>query len=106
MPNNTVYVGRPTKYGNPFKLIDGMLFYYCVNRTILSPWIIYDSGKNDYLPEDVVGFYKLWITGRLTDKIGLPEIPDINELKGKDLACWCGLTHYCHANVLIELLNQ
>ena len=105
MPSNTIYVGRPTKYGNPFRLIDGMMFYYCVNRTILSPWIIYDNGKNDYMYEDVIGFYKMWIMEKLTDEIGLPPVPDIEELRGKDLACWCKPMNYCHVDVLIELLS-
>jgi len=30
----------------------------------------------------------------------------LNELKGKDLACWCPLDDDCHADVLIELLNE
>ena len=28
------------------------------------------------------------------------------ELKGKDLACWCSLDCECHASVLLELANK
>ena len=29
-----------------------------------------------------------------------------DELKGKDLACWCPLSQPCHADVLLELVND
>jgi hypothetical protein len=31
---------------------------------------------------------------------------NINELRGKDLACWCALDQPCHADVLLEFANQ
>lgn len=31
---------------------------------------------------------------------------DVEELRGKDLACWCPLDQPCHAEVLLELANQ
>ena len=105
MPENSIYVGRPTKYGNPFKLISGMMFYFSVNRSVFSPWIIYDHAKSDYEPSDMVYFYEMWITGKLTTEIGLPEVPNIEDLRGKDLACWCAPTHYCHADILIKILE-
>jgi uncharacterized protein DUF4326 len=27
-------------------------------------------------------------------------------LRGKDLACWCPLTSVCHADVLLEIANE
>ncbi len=30
---------------------------------------------------------------------------DFAELRGKDLACWCGLDQPCHADVLLEWAN-
>jgi len=27
------------------------------------------------------------------------------QLRGKDLACWCGLDQPCHADVLLEIAN-
>jgi len=30
---------------------------------------------------------------------------DVNELRGKNLACWCRLDQPCHADVLLELAN-
>ncbi len=31
--------------------------------------------------------------------------PDASELKGKNLACWCGLDALCHADVLLRYAN-
>jgi len=28
------------------------------------------------------------------------------ELRGKNLACWCGLDRPCHVDVLLELVNR
>lgn len=30
---------------------------------------------------------------------------DVSELRGKNLACWCGPTAQCHASVLLGLAN-
>ena len=31
---------------------------------------------------------------------------DVSPLRGKNLACWCGLDCECHADVLLELAND
>ena len=109
MPENTVYVGRPTKWGNPFKLDpDGAIMYYSITRTILDPWV-YWSVLGGFTIEDIIELYEKWITGKFKfpgiSRRTLPEVPDISELKGKDLCCWCALDQKCHADVLIKLLK-
>lgn len=74
MPLNTVYVGRPTKYGNPWKMEGG--------RTRI----------------EVIAYYELHLKNKLQQD---PHFLD--ELKGKDLACWCPLDKPCHAvNVCLD----
>jgi len=77
MPENAVYVGRPTKWGNPFKVgVDG------------------DLGE-------VLRKFRRDLVERLKLE------PDFLEpLRGKDLVCWCPLTRLCHANILLELANK
>jgi len=88
MPVNTIYVGRPSKWGNPFivgKLPDG-------------DWkgiVAFPVSK-----EQAVGLYKRYFAE--TWRIG--EI--IKELKGKNLACWCPLNQKCHADVLLKIANN
>ena len=81
MPKNCVYVGRPTKWGNPFKI--GELSEY---------GDVPDA-------ETAISFYRSWI-----DK-GLQRAA-MQELRGKDLACFCPLDSFCHADVLLELANK
>ena len=71
MPPNTVFVGRPTKWGNP-----------CVMRS--------ESDRSASVA---------WFEAHVAHTL------DISELRGKDLACWCGLDQECHADVLLELAN-
>lgn len=79
-PKGAVYVGRPTKWGNPY--------------TIGGNYLGGDSR------EDVVRMYRYYLGDR-------PELrEDIKkELKGKDLVCWCA-PKACHADVLLEIANS
>jgi hypothetical protein len=77
-PANAVYVGRPSKWGNPFK--------------------IGPHGNR----QEVIDKYRTWIVKRITDS---PRVFDLDELRGKDLVCWCH-PQPCHADVLLELANK
>lgn len=83
MPPNTIYVGRPTRWGNPFTLKDLMTVEECVQN--YSDWL-FPSGK-------WISLGALWIRAH------------IEELRGKNLACWCSLDQPCHADILLELAN-
>ena len=80
LPPNTVYVGRPTKWGNRFK----------VGPTMTA--------------ERAVSLY--------ASMIPHVKLLDFAELKGKNLACWCGDWKPgepeidCHAVVLLKLANN
>jgi hypothetical protein len=73
-----VYVGRPTKWGNPY-------------RTKPRPSAeAVDRYRSDLL------------AGRLPF-----TVDDVRrELRGKDLLCWCELDHPCHADMLLEVANR
>ena len=82
MPDGAVYVGRPTKWGNPFKMIDPTRLGH----------------------QEAVERFRRWI-GRLDDKRDyLREVRA--ELRGKDLVCWCPVDQPCHADVLLDIANQ
>lgn len=83
MPENAVYVGRPTKWGNPYKI---SLFITNINE---SP------------RETAIRQYEDWLKKRLVED---PHFLD--ELKGKDLACWCPLDKPCHVDVLLKTLRE
>ena len=82
MPPNTVYVGRGTKWGNPYKAEKGHK-----GQALLAK-----------------GYYQLLIEKWINEN---PKEHNLSELKGKNLVCWCPLDGQpCHADVLLELANK
>lgn len=75
LPANTVCVSRPGRYGNPF---DWQLL-----------------GR-----EEAVRRFRLDLLARLE---GDPHCLD--ELRGRNMACWCKPGEPCHADILLELAN-
>lgn len=76
LPEGTIVVTRPSKWGNPHPLSLGR-------------------------PEAVRRYREDLLAGRLA-----VTVDDVQrELRGKDLACYCPLDGPCHADVLIEVAN-
>jgi hypothetical protein len=101
MPEGAVYVGRPSKWGNPFRVVSAG------NRF----WTVVDDNDVDYR-EPHTGWadksYAVLKSVRLfyMDVKGkLAPYPPLSDLRGKDLVCWCPLDEPCHADVLLELAN-
>lgn len=114
MPEGTVYVGRPTKWGNPYRVGEilserhggpsGSDWLYAVDRGWVGQRITTEMAVTLYrlLWSDV-----MYYGDDESVPIGLFAHPtDLRELTGKDLACWCPLDQPCHADVLLELANQ
>jgi len=104
MPPGAVYVGRPTRFGNPFPA----------------------GEPGPFTAEEVVRMYRdliltgeAWhITGvgtryesrhRFTRWYGDHPVPTVDQIRaalaGRDLACWCPEAQPCHASVLLDLAN-
>lgn len=78
MPEGAVYVGRPTRWGNPYQ-------------------------TSAFTRGEAVRFFRArWerLAGTYTGQL------DIVFLRGKTLACWCPLDKPCHADILIEIVNR
>lgn len=120
MPAGAVYVGRPSRWGNPWQI------------TVLPPTheSIYPWNRVHHVTEDrSIGsfvvpktarkvatrqFYSDLVNGYLDFTVEDVE----RELAGRDLACWCPPTPLtrngsldwlglgCHAEVLLELANR
>jgi len=81
MPPNAVYVGRPTKWGNPYKI-----------------------GCEAGGAREAVENFRAWVNA--CNHRSMIDIERIRtELQGKDLACWCPIYQPCHADVLLEIAN-
>jgi hypothetical protein len=111
MPEGAVYVGRPTLLGNPFRpsLENGHWLVRDDNDMNYDAW---DNSKGSALAK-CVELYEAdltyWLGGRLSWDEDLRKA--VENLRGKDLACWCPLEDEygnrvpCHADVLLELAN-
>lgn len=99
MPTDTVYVGRPTRWGNPF-WVEWEGAGWCVTLT---------GGEHYSGPTDKRSAADLAVKLYVTH-LGLFQPDDINDylapLRGKNLACWCPLDGPCHADVLLDWASR
>ena len=79
MPDNVVYVGRPSKWGNPYV----------------------PATSADYQRRIAVSKYAKYLDAKLAED---PHFLD--ELRGKDLACWCPEGVSCHADIILEVMKE
>lgn len=118
MPENTVSVTRPGKWGNPFvvgeeapSILDEMY-----SKFTWQTMPEYLDG-NDYLSYGVRGHEipdsqtAVRLFKQMLDWMNDKKRPQlhrdfISPLKGKNLACFCKEGDPCHADVLLELANQ
>lgn len=92
MPPNTVYVGRPSIYGNRFKVGRDGLDREDVT-IMFQTFLLQDGG--------------IELTDRRGDFAGILSLAVIKrELKGKNLCCWCPLDEPCHADILLKIANE
>jgi len=75
LPANAVRVDRRTAWGNPFKI------------------------GREWTREAVIARYAAWVVAQPS------LIARLDELRGKDLACWCSPLK-CHGDFLLELANK
>lgn len=102
MPANTVYVGRPTQWGNPFTITDvgpvppkpEPMWGVTYRGRVLIRW-----DTRELAAVDAVDRYRRFLREH-------PGAVDwIAALRGKNLACWCPLNQPCHADVLLAIAN-
>lgn len=89
-----VYVGRPTKFGNPFLVSElgakeAVLRYReCIlNNAMVYLWI-------DEIQASIEFDRFKWMS------------ENIKTLQGKNLACFCSLSCECHADILLSIANN
>jgi hypothetical protein len=100
MPQNTIYVGRPTFWGNPFTKAAAIESEYATENN----W-----------REFVVECFRDWLGPSLSDRewwSGQESnnrrqliLENLDSIRGKNLACFCKIGEPCHADVLLELAS-
>jgi hypothetical protein len=102
MPANAVYVGRPTKWGNPF-VVHGDHMLHGRAQT-MAPSVALGCFRAAVHQGAWFSQPLPWPKGKIPDQLTTVEEVQ-RELRGKDLACWCPLDQPCHADVLLEIAN-
>ena len=84
MPENTIYVGRGTMWGNPFNVGGNYQGFFVTQQM-------------------AVALYRQHVADEM------PPLQDVKrsawKLRGKNLACFCAPGEVCHADVLLEIAN-
>jgi hypothetical protein len=104
MPEGAVYVGRPSRWGNPFAVMNA-------HR---QGWLVWDDrdrfGFVTHTTSD--GYIASFPTQAEAAAFAVKQYRkfmfrqwDLTPLVGRDLACWCPLDRPCHADVLLRLAN-
>jgi hypothetical protein len=85
-PIGTKFVTRPSKFGNPFESAESF-----------AAWLELGDVASDLLkpmtPEELTE-RRQWI------------MANVDTLRGKLIACFCGLTKPCHADILARIANE
>ncbi len=111
MPEGAVYVGRPSKWGNPYypKMDDDYNWFVMLEDATGPIQAELAASRSDAMNFSAQFFADDSTTG---DLVEYPFDQVKSELAGRDLACWCPLDDGhgnrvpCHADVLLELANE
>lgn len=102
MPHDAVYVGRGSKYGNPFRVVVDCEFLgeqlYRVDAAEDAKFRAFLGGGQ------VRADAHTWAVTLYRQHLTKAEV-DLAPLRGRDLACWCPPHLACHADVLLEMAN-
>ena len=100
MPEGAVNVTRPTIWGNPFIHDDPAQAVTAYREYITRSQTAFKMGPDAL--RFATNVHKQSLHWDFPDYIR----ERIEQLRGKDLVCWCALNNPCHADVLLELANQ
>lgn len=118
MPENTVYVGRGTRWGNPFMIVkysNGKWAIKCDNDDnqvkLLTKLCHATYDTREEAAKDAVRCYSHWLLpytheGNLDEFLQSQAVLEdaLLSLKNKNLSCWCKKEETCHADFLLKLV--
>ena len=97
LPEGTINVARPGRYGNPYRI--GQLHQ---RQDDHNNWTL---GK--LTRHEAVELFRQDIEAALSGgTIDLRVVEMLAELRGHDVACWCGENEECHGDVWLEVANR
>lgn len=105
MPDGAVYVGRPSRWGNPYR-IDRLSAHEFVGLMPDGTEAADGWGGRNFAAQWAVDMFALHIGAMGNYEYDAEMWARFDrDLVGRDLACWCPLDQPCHADVLLEIAN-
>ena len=98
MPENTISVTRPGRWGNP-EALKGQTYTANASPGISLP-VAAANAHAAFMAGVIARFHAYAV-----ERVGA-ESAWLAPLRGKNLACWCKLGNRCHADVLLEILAE
>jgi len=103
IPENSVAITRGTKWGNPFKVGESLA---AVPIRVSNHWDLTEEQiEGGVITQAIaVSLYRTWLHWHYTGSIIMEEAKQ--QLKDKNLACFCKIGDPCHGDILLEISNS
>ena len=96
LPSDTIYVGRPTMWANPFA---GRQWGHAKSVILHRRWL---RGEIGAMTLERLGFSAAEVAA--LDRRRIWILTHLHSLAGKNLACWCPANgKWCHADIYLDL---
>lgn len=102
MPENTVSICRPGKFGNPFSISSAIDAGYGFHPDDVRQMCV--DGFRDWLENGDKETAEFYFSDGVEKRVKI--LNSLEELRGKDLACFCKEGEVCHGDVLLEMANR
>lgn len=102
MPAGAFYVGRPSVFGNPFRV--GVDFCGPTIQCLYTPAEVVDKFRDWLLRDELHPMF--WDAHLIAAHTAIKAALRTGILAGRDLACWCPLGQPCHRDVLLVVANE
>ena len=102
MPEGAISVSRPSVYGNPFRA--GVDFCGPTIQCLYTRAELVAKFRSWLAAEDLHPLF--WDAELIKAHTAIKAALKRGDLVGRDLACWCPPGEPCHADVLLEVVNQ
>lgn len=115
-PDNAFFVGKPTKWDTPFRVVEvpnndvlNELFvrWMVVSWIDFSGYLDYNEflTRNEAAKASIETFERMLVDGKIPT-YGKKWREKLEEMRGKDLLCYCPIDEPCHADVLLKYANE
>lgn len=103
MPDGAVYVGRPTRWGNPWRAVERDQRWF-IDGPMINPFR-HPCGNREGAALLAIQCFREKLMRPMEGVLACSRVEIVSELRGRDLACWCKQGEPCHADVLLEVAN-